>query len=192
MANITLRDLYSNQYAASGVYTVYQDESQSPAVDTSPILRLVVGFSKKGPFNIPVLIERNDIATAIRLFGDIDRTLENKGSFFHRSLQVALEEGPVLALNLLKTQDQESGGQYDADYASYNAFSTSTGEVNPVAGSKLYSSYFNKERFWTADRDYLLATRLQAQNDYILNLVNLSNTPITFLVKKSDITMVCK
>jgi hypothetical protein len=188
MANITLRDLYSNKYAASGVYTIYRDETQAPAVDTSPILRLVAGFSKKGPFNIPVLIERGDIATAVRLFGDIDYTLERKGSFFHRSLLVALEEGPVLALNLLKTQDQESGGQYAADYAAYNAFSTSLGEVNPAASSKLYSSYFNKERFWTADKNYLLATRAVGQTDYIFNLVNLSNTPATYLIKKSDIT----
>ena len=68
-----------SQFKASGVYTLEFDASQS-VILTSQTIRLVVGFSNKGPFNTPVYIP--DPTTMISIFGDIDRSLENKGSFF--------------------------------------------------------------------------------------------------------------
>lgn len=192
---ITLRDLYT-KFRAAGVYTVYRDQTVAPAVDTSAVVRLVVGFSKTGPFNVPVLINRGDYETAEALYGLIDNSLERKGSFFHRSLRICLEEGPVLALNLLKTYDEiipdnpEEGyvaPDHDADLVKYVSLSVSPSETNGTPTDKLYSSYFNKERFWNADDRYLLATRANADSKYILNLVNLSQTPATIITRKSDI-----
>ena len=52
MAKITL-DL--NRFKASGVYTVEFDASERIVISTQTI-RLVVGFSRTGPFNAPVFL----------------------------------------------------------------------------------------------------------------------------------------
>ena len=62
-------------------------------------LRLIGGFSKKGPFNSVQLI--TSPSQFIKLYGNIDRSLEKRGSYFHRSALVALSAGPILCLNLL-------------------------------------------------------------------------------------------
>lgn len=95
MATVTL-DL--NRFKASGVYTVEFDASERIVVNTNT-LRLVVGFSRKGPFNTPVFLR--DAKDAKTIFGDVDKFLETRGSFFHRSLNTALRLGPVYAINLL-------------------------------------------------------------------------------------------
>ena len=76
-----------SQFRASGVYTLEFDASQN-VILTSQTIRLVVGFSNKGPFNTPVYIP--DVTTLISIFGDVDRSLENKGSFFQRSILTVL------------------------------------------------------------------------------------------------------
>jgi hypothetical protein len=187
MANITINDLYT-RFRAAGVYTVYRDETVAPAINAGDVIRLVYGFSAQGPFNRLVFIARNDFETASRIFGPIDRKLERNNSYFHRSLAICLEEGPVLALNLHKLYDQESGGVYPADLTPYRSFSVALGDINGANQNKLHSSYYNKQRFWNPDREYLLATRDNIHSDYIFNLVNLSKTPCTFIVKKSQIT----
>ena len=95
MAKIKL-DL--TQFKASGVYTLEFDASESIILNTQTI-RLVIGFSRKGPFNSPVYLP--DTKTARRIFGEIDPFLESRGSFFHRSLFTCLEIGPIFGLNLL-------------------------------------------------------------------------------------------
>lgn len=60
--------------------------------------RLIVGFSKKGPFNRPIYIR--GAAQFTSLFGSIDKSLEKKGSWFHRTCLTALNGGPIYALNL--------------------------------------------------------------------------------------------
>ena len=73
MAKITL-DL--NQFKASGVYTVEFDASERVILSTETI-RLVVGFSRKGPFNAPVFLR--DLKTSRKVFGEIDTFLEKRG-----------------------------------------------------------------------------------------------------------------
>ena len=99
-----------SQFKASGVYTLEFDASEN-VILTSQTIRLVIGFSNKGPFNTPVYVP--DIKTALAVFGDIDRTLENQGSFFHRSIQTCLNAGPVFALNLLSLNNDESSSAVD-------------------------------------------------------------------------------
>ena len=85
------------QFKSSGVYRLEFDKSQTANIDVST-LRLVVGHSRKGPYNTPVLIE--NVEAFIQVYGNIDKSLEKKGMFFHRSAQAALSRGPILALNL--------------------------------------------------------------------------------------------
>ena len=85
---------------ASGTYRFEFDKSQVVSIPANQT-RLLVGFSKKGPFNTPVFVP--DTAFFKQVYGDIDRTLEKKDSYFHRSCLAALERGPILALNLLSS-----------------------------------------------------------------------------------------
>ena len=84
------------QYKSSGVYRLEFDKSQTVNIPAETI-RLVVGHSKKGPYNTPVLVETTE--QFINVFGSIDKNLEKSGMFFHRSALAALTRGPILALN---------------------------------------------------------------------------------------------
>lgn len=169
-----------SQFRASGVYTLEFDASQN-VILTSQTLRLVVGFSNKGPFNTPVYIP--DITTMLSIFGDIDTSLENKGSFFHRSILTCLNAGPVFALNLLKLNDDLDSAT--PDVVNYRSYSVDTEEFNGVLTSKLYSSFYNKERFWFADPDYFLATLSVADQGKLFNLTNLGKSPMSVIIRKS-------
>jgi hypothetical protein len=179
MAKIRL-DL--TQFKSSGVYTVELDQTETIVLNTQTT-RLVVGFSKKGPINAPVFCQ--DIKTAKRIFGEIDTSLEARGSFFHRSLFTCLETGPCFALNLMPLNDDETSD--NPDYALFKSFSLSTSEANGVTASKLYSSYFNKERFWFPDTAYLMANVANSANaGKVLSFVNLGQTPFSFIIKKLE------
>lgn len=169
-----------SQFRASGVYTLEFDASQN-VILTSQTIRLVVGFSNKGPFNTPVYIP--DVTTAIAIFGDIDRSLEIRGSFFQRSILTCLNNGPVFALNLLRLNDDLETA--NPDKVPYRSFSVDTEEWNGVVTDRLYASYYNKERFWYADPNYFLATLSIPDQGKILNLTNLGMSPMSIIVRKS-------
>ena len=180
MAKIRL-DL--SQFKASGIYTVEFDASESIVINTQTT-RLIVGFSKKGPINAPVFC--NDVKTARRIFGDIDKDLESKGSFFHRSLFTCLETGPCFALNLMPLNNDTTTS--NTDYDKYKSFSLSTTEANGTEESVLYSSFFNKERFYFPDTSYFLAnvnSSTSPNQGKLFNFVNLGQTPYSVIIKKT-------
>jgi len=180
MAKIRL-DL--SQFKASGIYTVEFDASESIVINTQTT-RLVVGFSKRGPINAPVFC--NDVKTARRIFGDIDKDLESKGSFFHRSLFTCLETGPCFALNLVALNNDTTSA--NPDYDKYKSFSLSATEANGSTTSVLYSSFFNKERFYFPDTSYFLASvdsSTSPNQGKLFNFVNLGQTPYSIVVKKT-------
>lgn len=121
------------QFKSSGVYRLEFDKSQTANIDVST-LRLVVGHSRKGPYNTPVLIE--NIEAFIQVYGTIDKALEKKGMFFHRSAQAALSRGPILALNL--------AGFTAADTASSIQISTN-GSYDVTVGGELISAEVQEE-----------------------------------------------
>src|SRR6056300_616360 len=90
------------QFKSSGVYRLEFDKSQTVNIPAETI-RLVVGFSKKGPFNTPVFVPNTDFFLAV--FGDVDRSLERKGSYFHRMALTCLSRGPIIVLNLMDLDD---------------------------------------------------------------------------------------
>lgn len=91
---------------AAGVYTLEIDNSQRTTVSTQAV-RLIPGFSEKGPFNRPVLLETD--ADRLSVFGDVDTKMEHKGCYFNRMLRTMLEQGPVIALNLLNVDKTVKG-----------------------------------------------------------------------------------
>lgn len=189
-ATISLSDLRT-KYRGAGVYTIFSDETVQPnTTGSGQVVRLVMGFSKVGWFNRPFYIEQGDYTTARLLFGERDRSLERKGSFFHKSLEVALAAGPILAMNLHPFNNElDEHGQPKAtsDSAEYQSFSVDVSEANGEKINKLYASYFQKERFYIPRAEYLLATRNGVNQNKILSLVNLSQNKVSFIIKKANV-----
>ena len=189
-ATISLSDLRT-KYRGAGVYTIFSDETVQPNTSgNGQVVRLVMGFSKAGWFNRPFYIEQGDYTTARLLFGERDRSLERKGSFFHKSLEVALAAGPILAMNLHPFNNElDEHGQPKAtsDSAEYQSFSVDVSEPNGEKVNKLYASYFQKERFYIPRAEYLLATRNGVNQNKILSLVNLSQNKVSFIIKKANV-----
>lgn len=98
--------VYLQQFKAAGIYRVVFDKSTMLNTN-SEILRLVVGYSEQGPFNIPVYV--SNVGTFKTLYGDISKKLEKRGVWFHRMAQQALASGPILALNLKKFENEAVG-----------------------------------------------------------------------------------
>lgn len=189
-ATISLSDLRT-KYRGAGVYTIFSDETVQPNTSGSgQVVRLVMGFSKVGWFNRPFYIEQGDYTTARLLFGERDRSLERKGSFFHKSLEVALAAGPILAMNLHPFNnelDEHGQPKPTSDSAEYQSFSVDVSETNGEKVNKLYASYFQKERFYIPRAEYLLATRNGVNQNKILSLVNLSQNKVSFIIKKANV-----
>ena len=171
---------------ASGTYRFEFDKSQVVNIPANQI-RLVVGFSKKGPFNTPVFVP--DTAFFKQVFGDIDRNLEKKDSFFHRSCLVALERGPILAMNLLNLDEN--------DQVEYIQFATGATpgnvQVNTPKNGE-YQGFYNRDRFFFPDSDAFLDNVSPAVNrdalsgastNNLLDFVNLGQNAVSVFVKKA-------
>ncbi len=172
------RRINLNNYKASGVYTIEVDESANIALPLTSG-RLVVGSSRIGPFNTIVLI--NDLRTLKAVFGEIDPKLEKAGGYFHRSIEVALREGPVFALNVLPL-DTETDIDLNLDQATFTTFNTES-SANNEDGNPLTNpivNFFNKRRLWFADAEELNKTKnLATGDDFISNPGGFGNTSIS-------------
>lgn len=172
------------QFKSSGVYRLEFDKSQTANIPAGTI-RLIVGHSNKGPYNTPVLISTTE--QFIEVFGSIDKNLEKKGMFFHRSALAALTRGPILALNL---------ASFDAnDTASHLALVTngsnsvaSTVEDNTTP----YTDFYNTEKFWfpsdEALNDVVGTGGVGAVDASLLRFVNIKQDDITIIVRKAQDT----
>jgi hypothetical protein len=173
---------------AAGTYRFEFDKSQVVSIPANQT-RLIVGFSKRGPFNTPVFVP--DTAFFKQVYGDIDRNLERKDSFFHRSCLAALERGPILALNLLSLSA--------TDTVNAVRFATAcTPEAQANAGAPYaYSNFYNRDKFWyPSTTDFLTnvgantsALSSLTVND-LLDITNLGQNPISVIAKKSAPTNV--
>jgi hypothetical protein len=164
------------QFKSSGVYRLEFDKSATTNLNVET-LRLVVGHSKKGPYNTPVLISNAD--EFINVFGSIDRSLEKKGMFFHRSALEALSRGPILALNL--------NSFTEADLSSY-ASPVSNGSVNSISAAedtKAYASFFDTDKFMTPSDAAVLGS-VSVDDNHLLHFVNIKQSGITVIVRQAQ------
>jgi len=90
-----------SNYKRPGIFINEYDNSVIASQTSQGITNLVIGVSKTGPINTPVLIQTTQDLQNI--FGGIDRTLERKGSYFQRTIAQMLLSSPVYAINLLET-----------------------------------------------------------------------------------------
>ena len=172
---------------SAGTYRFERDKSEiSNDVTTISNLRLVVGFSKMGPFNTVKLV--TSPAQFIKLYGNIDRSLEKRGSFFHRSALAALSAGPILCLNLLNLDP-------DKDQVVEKSFSVSAGDTNKPSVTLPLQSLYNTDKFWFASDEAYLdavekclggATKNLGWEKNILHFSNVGKKPVSILVKKAS------
>jgi len=163
-------------FKSSGVYRLEFDKSQTANINVET-LRLMVGHSKKGPYNTPVLID--SVETLTNVFGNIDKSLEKKGMFFHRSCIEALSRGPILALNLEQFEQ--------ADITSYQSLVTngSVDSLNANGNTDEYSKFFDNDKFMVPSDSAVLAT-IGPDNDRVLNFVNIKQDSITIIVRQAQ------
>ena len=170
---------------AAGTYRFERDLSTLPsdgATSAYSNLRLIVGFSKKGPFNSVQLITNS--SQFIKLYGNIDRSLEKRGSYFHRSALVALSAGPILCLNLLSLNP-------DRDQVMHKSISTNVRKPNRNICTIPYQTVFNTDKFWFLSSESYLDSVRTFDNEVnnsnnILNFTNVGNKPISVIVKKAS------
>jgi hypothetical protein len=187
-----------NKYKSSGIYTLEVDESGNLNLPISTG-RLVIGSSKKGPINSIVLV--NDTRTNNAVYGDIDTKLEKNGSYFHRTIDVSLRQGPVFALNVLPVALTDLA--YFRTFNSESASNNSTWAAN-VNNSSI-ANFYNTQKLWFADIDQVAKYKnIELGDDYILipgtygtadrdankilTLVNLSRKNVTAWVRIADVT----
>lgn len=192
-----------NNFKSSGVYTVEIDQSQGLALPLTTG-RLIIGSSRRGPFNTVVLI--NDVRTLNAVYGDRDTQLEKQGSYFHRTIEVALREGPVFAMNVLPldTDTDVVANQDKAYFTTYNTESSSNNEDSAPYQYPLVE-FFNRRKLWFADDDSLNKSKnIALGDDYIMNpssfgnasiasnkilsFANTGNSNMTIWVRKASVT----
>jgi hypothetical protein len=168
---------------AAGTYRFEFDKSQIVSIPANQT-RLIAGFSKKGPFNTPVFIP--DTAFFKQVFGDIDRNLERKDSYFHRSCLAALERGPILALNLLSLDS--------TDRVEFIKLATSVtpDAQNNISAEREYQKFYNRDKFFFPDANAFLdnvnanrTTLSSLSTNDLLDFVNIGQTPVSIIVKKA-------
>ena len=172
--------VYLQQFKAAGVYRVVFDQSTIANVDAE-ILRLVVGFSEKGPFNIPVYIK--NVTEFNAYFGGISKKLEKRGVYFHRLAEQALIAGPILCLNLKKFENETVDGS-----TINTAFNPSYSIIEDV---KLkVEDIYNTSRFWELEAEKL--NDLKAADgsimDQYINIctTNTKETSATYFIRKAS------
>jgi len=166
------------RYNRPGIFINEIDNSIIELPQQDVLINLVPGFSKKGPVNKPIYTTNK--ADFITIFGDIDRGLERKGSYFHRTCIKMLESGPIWALNLLLTDD-------DRDKANWKSLSCASEFKNDITKQIPYSRLFNRQDFWERDDESFLDYVNDPTIDYdrLLHLSNLGNKVTTTFIFKS-------
>jgi len=167
------------KYKRPGIFVEEIDNSiiQPPVVE-EVITNMIIGVSKKGPVNTPIrLTTVNDLES---VFGQLDRGLERKGSFFHRTIQKMLESSPVYAINLLSTDDT-------LDTIEFKSLSSSAGYMNDIERNGSYRKFFDTTGFWKRDTESFinLTKPNNGFDDRAFSITNLSDRYVTVFIVKS-------
>jgi len=168
------------KYKRPGIFIEEFDNSIITTPIVEGITNMVIGVSKKGPVNTPIrLTTGNDLES---VFGTLDRGLERKGSFFHRTISKMLESSPVFAINLLSTDDT-------LDVIEYKSLSSSSGYTNDIEREGPYRRFFDTTGFWKRDTDsFINLTRTNTgYTERAFSLTNLSDKYVTAFVFKSQV-----
>ena len=148
---------YLAKIKSSGIYRFVWDKSEV-AGTPAETLRLVVGYSEKGPFNTPTYIQ--SASEFIQIYGNINKKLERRGVFFHRLALQALTTGPILALNLKK---------FETESVQAISFAPDTKTMFDIKSIGIEDIY-DTNRFWVLD-----SNKLQSHKD-MSNYISIAAT----------------
>lgn len=184
---ISNKDL--GNYKRPGIFIEEIDMSFIERPIQEVLINLVPGFSKKGPFNKPVRVDSPSEFEEI--FGEVDKNLENKGSYFHRFVEDMLKTGPVWALNLLSTDPTR-------DQLEWQSISVAAQYDNGPKNSSPYENFFNRQDFWERDvesfmdiidQEYIDIPLVQPNPAHdLLSITNMGDKKVTIFIFKSSIT----
>lgn len=166
------------QFKSSGVYRLEFDKSQVSSISAETI-RLVAGHSRKGPYNTPVFVE--DTETFVLIFGGIDKKLEKKGMFFHRSCLEALKRGPILAMNLANFDSN--------DLASFVSTVTDGNDETALnsTGTEPYTDFHNTDKFmYPSDQEVLATLGDLETSKTALNLINIGQGNLSVIIRQAQ------
>ena len=169
-----------SKYTNEGVYIEEVDYSLYTIPTAQNVSSLVIGSSRKGPFNIP--IETNSPENFTEIYGEDDKFLERKGSFFHKTVKNLVGSGPVTCINLLLTDPEK-------DRYNWKSFSTTSIVKNAQSRTNAVDSFFDRRGFWKRSPEQLLYVADTNKADSLARLftvVNMSDKPVTMLLRQSN------
>lgn len=171
--------VYLQQFKAAGIYRVVYDQSTVRGVEAET-LRLVVGYSEQGPFNIPTYVK--SVSEFKALYGNINKNLERRGVFFHRLAIQALAAGPILCLNLKNFSNQNAAKvQYCSIGADDNPLATS--EPKETAVTDIYDT----SGFWELSEEQVANLKSDSNSSKYINIcaADTIKNSNTFFIRKA-------
>ena len=175
--------VHLQSFKSSGIYRLTFDKSTILNQDTN-IMRLVVGYSEKGPFNTPVYIK--SISDFKAVYGDVSKKMEKRGIWFNKLALQALAAGPILCLNLKK---------FDGETVDASNINTDFNVEKPISNVEVkVEDIFDTTRFWILSADKLgeiKDTNGKDLSGYIrIAATNTNNTSATYFIRKASGTKV--
>lgn len=147
---------YLANIKSSGIYRFVFDKSEMPGQEAET-LRLVIGYSEKGPFNTPVYVKTEDEFK--KIYGGTSKKMERYGMWFHRMAIQALKAGPILAFNLKNFEGVEGDGINEVEYTTFNPSGSIfrfDDEQKIAANLQMaIKDLYNTDRFWTLEPEQL-------------------------------------
>lgn len=170
--------VYLQQFKAAGIYRVVYDQSTVRGVEAET-LRLVVGYSEQGPFNIPTYVK--SVSEFKALYGNINKNLERRGVFFHRLAIQALAAGPILCLNLKK---------FDNEQVQYCPIGSGTDAANnplatPAVENVAVTSIYDTSGFWELSEENVVALSKTKKNYINICAADTIKNSNTFFIRKA-------
>lgn len=172
---------YLAKIKSSGIYRFVWDKSEIPP-QAADALRLVVGYSEKGPFNTPVYIE--SVSEFKTIFGNISKRLERRGVYFHRLAMQALQAGPILALNLKPFNQGGTVTVGEGEGASTVNLIETVSFINGSAGKAFsegllkVTDLYDTNRFWALDPDQIPSKLDDAINGQFNGFITITSTDV--------------
>lgn len=170
--------VYLQQFKAAGIYRVVYDQSTVRGVEAET-LRLVVGYSEQGPFNIPTYVK--SVSEFKALYGNINKNLERRGVFFHRLAIQALAAGPILCLNLKKFNNEQ------VQYCPIG-FGTDTANnplATPAVENVAVTSIYDTSGFWELSEENVAALSKTKKNYINICAADTIKNSNTFFIRKA-------
>lgn len=170
--------VHLQSFKSSGIYRLTFDKSTILNQDAN-IMRLVVGYSEKGPFNTPVYIK--SISDFKAVYGDVSKKMEKRGIWFNKLALQALSAGPILCLNLKK---------FDGETVAVSNIDTDFNANEPISSASVnVEDIFDTTRFWVLSADKLGEIKDVNGKDlsgYIrISATNTDSTSVSYFIRKA-------